>query len=523
MPKLILRLPETELSVLRPVVMSVARPLFKLLGIPGTTRVFYPTEGDDKDAQAGSLLGSGDEPDEPNYLPFGNKIVIEVSEEFNADRIAATAIHRAENFPVFRDDALDTMIKPAYSDTEITLAFKYRAADKSLADRMRNEVRMRYSDMREVFQFHAVFNWQIPAAFMAILRTIHQLRETVEPYGEDFDTYFQNNSDKRMSLLSNQSGSHQEWAISEQQGNVLGYFDFSGGMMDKASKEDEGDTWMTSFSFKFRFEKPLACVMHYPIVVHNQILPQDRRPAVTDDQNKAPARSMSLSTDAMWQFRGGKTKDNFRAANGYDLPSFDEFLPSSIVSDTKRVFTALIKINPDDKKFLINLSQLRPIKFNDVITAFMKVEAPYMNKAYSSVFCVSMYKGIDLVADVCLNVDNDLNITALTDRDLRVQNHVRLSLVVNWGWLTPRAIDSLRMNGAAALLIIQAIDPYAPLPTLTPNGTISKGDMDNIIDHFNNQTNSPLGSPPGLNGAIPGQNRIWNTVGILFIETFKDK
>lgn len=519
MPKLILPLPETELSVLRPTVMSVTRPLFKLLGIPGATRIFYPTEGDDKDAQAGSLLGS-DDVNEPNFLPFGNKIVIAVRETPNPDRLSATAIHRPENFPVFRDDALSTIIKPAYSDTEVTLDFKYRAADRQLADRMRDEVRMRYSDLREVFEFHAVFNWQIPHAYMEILRKLHELREKVEPYGENFNTYFTGHTDARMSLLSNQSGTFTQWAVSEQQGQVLGYFDFQG-VMDQATKEDDGDTWSTSFSFKFRFEKPLAVIMHYPIIVHNQIVPQAYRPSPKDDRNKPPARSMSMSTDAMWQFRGGRTLPKFQGQNGYAYPEFDEFIPGSVVSDTNRVITALIRVG-DDKKELLNLGQIGNFKFKQVILDFMVKESAYMDRAYASVFCVSLYNGIDLTSDVCLNVDSALNVRSLTDRSLREENRVRLSLVTNWSFLTPRAIESLRNNGEATIEIIKVIDPTCPIPVLMPNGGISRGDMQDVKDHLSNNTNSPPGSPPGLSGIYKGDPIIFSTVGTLFIETFKE-
>lgn len=521
MPKLILRLPETELSVLRPAVMSVARPLFKLMGIPAATRIFFPTEGVDKAPQAGSTLGGQRELEEPNLLPFSNKIVIEVREEPNPDRLGSTAIHRAENFPIIRDDALSVMIKPIYADTEVTLNFKYRAGDKALAERVRDEIRARYSDLREVFEFSTVFNWQVPAPVMALMNVIHELRENVEGYGQDFDTYWKEITDARMSQLGNQGGKQLHWAVSEQQGSVLGYFDFQG-IAEPGSKEDEGDTLTTSFSFKFRFEKPLAVAMHYPIIVHNQILPPDYRPRKEDDRTIHPARSMSLSTDALSQFRGGKTKNSFIARNGYDIPSFDEFIPGSVVPDTQRLFTALVKVNPADKKMLLDMTSLGNIKFTDLITGFMKKEAAWMNRIYNSVFCVSLYSDLDLLLDPVLVVDNDLVVRANNDRELRCQNRVRLSLVANWTFLTPRAIEAMRVNGAATIEIIKALWPwYDPLPVLLSNGAIRKDDMVKLIDHSSQYYNSPPGSPGGTNGQNNGQHIGFNTVGILFIESFK--
>lgn len=526
MPKLILRIPETELSVTRPVVMEVARKLFKQLGIHPNTQVYFPLDGIDKRAQAGSVMGST-ERDEANYLPFSQSIRIEALEEYEEDSLGATAIHRPENFPFFRDDKLGIMLKPAYSNTDVTLNFKFRAADRTIAKRWRDEVRMRYSDQREVYAHSASFHWQPPVAFMNILGELHRLRENVLPYGEDFDTYFDNGSDARLSKLVTQAGTDGTWEVSETQGDLYGYFDFTGGP-EAGSKEDDGDTWTISFSYKFRYFKPLACVMHYPLSVHNQILDQKWRPSPQDDIAKVPARSAGLSTAAFFQFRSDRPRA-FASINGYGIPAFDEFIPGSVVPETRRLFTALMQLDLNDRQALLNLTQLGKIKFTPLITNFLKVEAPYMAKTYNSVFCLSLYEEVGLHRSGLMTVDSELNVRSVNELDPRKVYHVRLALVTDWALLTPPAIDRLTENGEAALELIKVIDPRFTdnanglLPVLNGRGQITKPAIRDVIDEINKGTHNPGGGPPGANGLYNGQHVGHNTVGTIFIETFKEQ
>ena len=513
MPKLLLPIPSTELNITRPVVLEIARKLFKVLGIHPSTRIEFPMEGDDKVAQAGSTMGTT-ERDEANYLPFSQKIKIEVDEQYFGDAFSSTAVHRPEHFPVFRDDDLFVLMKPAYSNNEITISFKFRTADKTLATRWRDEVRMRHSDSRDQYVHSVSYSWEPPVAFMKILQEIHRLRENVLPYGDDFNTYYQEHADARSSVVVNQAGTQGAWTISETQGEVTGYFDFTGNP-EKGSKEGEGEAWMTAFSYKFRFEAPLACNLVYPISVHSQLLSADWRPSKSDDQNKKAARSAAKSIDALNHFRVGKTREAFAMRNGYDIPTFDEFIPGSVISETQRIFCALVNVNFDDKEDLLNLAQLGKIHFTPLLLAFLKVEAPYMAKTYNSVFTLSLYEGIDLHRSEAVTVDANLNVRSRHTIDPRKVYHVRLAIVTNWNMLTPAAIARLEQNGAAAIELIKAINPNAVLPPLTNRGNIAKPPgLDGVLlDHGN--------TAAGPNGSYTGQHVGFNTVATLFIEAHK--
>lgn len=509
MPKLIKRIPETERSVLRNVVLEVSRKLFQEIGIHPDTRIYYPGEGTDKAPQPGSTMNVVEKQLEPNTFPFSQRIKIEVDEEYEADRLGATAIHRAEHFPVFRDDALFALMKPVYSSSEITLNFKYRAADKTEAARWRDEIRVRYSDAREVYEHKASFHWEPPVAFMKVLKEIHRLREAKAGYGEDFDTYFKNHADARASKLMTQAGTDQTWEISETAGNIIGYFDFVGGP-EKGDKEGEGDAWMTAFSFKFRFEKPIACVLHYPLYVHNQVIGKEWRPSMEDTKAVPTAKSHVLSSLAYDQFRGGKTFDHWVSTNGYSLPSFDEFLPKSIVSSTMRILTALSLVKEDTPRAMFSLANLGKVKFTPRMIEFLKSEAPFMARPYFSVFTLSLYEDVDLLPGAPITIDSNLNITSVADLDVRKSYHVRLGLVTDWTLLTRDALIRLGRFGDIVLELIKVIDPYynGELPKIIGTNFIPKPELEKAIDIINR-------------GILTQGNRqgiAFNTVGTLFIE-----
>jgi len=157
MPKLVLPVPETIESVTRPVVLDVVRQLAKYTALP-EARIYFP--GDmEKDRQPGTSIS-----DDKLFNTFGStpKITIEVDEDYEAERMLTSAVYRPENLFIFRDDRLETSIKPVYSSTEITINFRGRFMDKVAATRWRDDVRARVSMERQEFLHDMTYHYLIP-------------------------------------------------------------------------------------------------------------------------------------------------------------------------------------------------------------------------------------------------------------------------------------------------------------------------------------------------------------------------
>lgn len=508
MPKLVLPLQDTPESVTRPIIFDLTRQLFKITGISPDTRIYYPGYME-KDRQPGSTIRDGEV---INTFGAGQKLTIEVEENYDQDYILSTAVLRPENPFIFRDDRIETSIKPSYANTEVTINFRYRAIDRIAALRWRDDMKTRVSMMRDEHLHDLTYHYLIPKEFVIIMHEIHRLRELVDGYGEDFDTFFKNNMTQKASLLSNFSGTHQEWGIGEKQMRVLGWFDFEGAP-EQGSREDEDDTWTIAFSYKFRYDKPVACVMQYPLVIHNQLLSSRYRPSSTAYQLEQHRRSYSHSGKGFSMFDKTRDTAQFSMQSGIAIPDFDEFLPSSVLTSTKRVFTTLVTIDPANRRFLLSLLDLgRTWSLNPLIVNFLKAEAPYLTKDYGTIFGLQLYRGADRLPDAMLTIDSDLNVTSTVDLPLRHYYHVRLSLLTDLSALSEETRARLREHGPALAAILHAIDPavWSQLgyPNLLGGKYMPKDYLNKAIDVIDRATLSKSDQ----------QIRQFNTVMTLFVD-----
>lgn len=470
MPKLFLEVPDTEASTARPITLEIIRQVVKNTGLNRNTNIVYPSELE-TDAQPGSRLNSN----EINKFPSMEKVYVDVEEDYVADRLLATAIHRPENNFIFIDHALDAYIKPTYSSTEVTVNFKYRSQDRVKARKWRDDIRNYVSMMRDVCLHTVDYHYLIPDGCLYILKEIHRLRENVEGYGEDFDTYLKNHSTQRLTQLTNLAGKQDAWGIAETQMRIQGWFDFEG-VPEQGDKANDSDAWEISFSYKFRYDKALACSMHYPLMIHNQPLGKKFRHTKPPYELEQQQRSYSLSVWHLSHFEKNSRNPASSAITGLAIPDIDDFIPSQVLPSSMRVLTALVKIKPEDKRTLLDFKALGKYKLQDVFLDFlMNSEAPYVTQPYESIINVSAYRNINMIPHRFVQVDNTGVVSITDDLELREYHHVRLSLITDLSSLSKAALDRLRENGCAFRLIMMVINSALAQKGLLPISMCTSG------------------------------------------------
>lgn len=457
MPNISIVVPEVQQSVLRPVVLDIVRQLEAITKIPKDSVILFPGELN-KMYQPGSGIQESDT-DRTQFLT--NDIVqIEVEEDFHKDSVLSTAVSRQEQLPVFCDDQIGVTIKPVYVTTEISINFKFRSKSKTTIQRWRDDIRMRTSMARDINLHQITYHYLIPGEMQNILYEIHKLRETVEPYGEEFGDYLINNSSTRLTQVSNQSGSIAELGISETQMRIVGYFDFEG-YPDKPEHEEENDTWVGTFAYKLTYEKPVACNMSYPVMIHNQILSTKFRPAKQDTYNlDNHLQSYSLSINAFNYFEAQNQIESYVDLNAaITIPDFDEFIPEDIIPGTVNIFNALCQLTSTDKKTLINLTELGDITLDrDIIDFLLQSEWPFIYKTYQSILQVNIYRSMTLMSQEFCTVKSNLDICATNDLNIRQNHRVRFSVVCDLSLLNPDALARLKKFPKALVKILKAVN-----------------------------------------------------------------
>lgn len=457
MPNISIVVPEVQQSVLRPIVLDIVRQIETITKISKDCAILFPGEFN-KLAQPGSGVQEANT-DRSQFL--NNDIVqIEVEEDYHKDSVLTTAVTRQEQLPVFCDDALGVFIKPVYVTTEISINFKFRSKSKTSIQRWRDDIRMRTSMARDVNLHQVTYSYLLPHELIGVLKEIHRLRESVEPYGEDFPSYLTNYGSTRITELSSLSGETRELGISETQMRIVGYFDFEG-YPDKPEQEEDTATWVGTFAYKLSYEKPIACNMQYPVMIHNQILSNQFRPKVSDTYDlDNHLQSYSLSINAFNYFEAQNQIDKYvNTKANIVIPDFDEFLPSDIIHGSVSVFSALCQLSLTDKKTLINLRELATIALDaDILEFIEKSEYPYIGKLYQSILQISIYRSTTCAQQEIVLVKSNLDVCSTIDLDIKVNHRIRFSIITDLNLLNPEALNRLKKFPKALVKIINSIN-----------------------------------------------------------------
>lgn len=502
MPIINIALSDTLETIERPIIFDIIRRIEDLTGISSKTQIRFYGEGTQTAPQWNSTLNK--DKDLNNLYPLIDNIFIEVEENYDANRMLSMAVESLENPLIFNDEALGIYIKPVRSPTDVTITFKYRARDRNVAMRWRNEVRTKTAKNREINMHNISYSYHLPEPYLDILSSIWNLRNNIAGYGDTFESWFYKHMTNKITVVSNLAGKQEILAIAEKQVGIQGLFDFEG-VPDKPEKDGDVNMWTISFTYKFKYDKPINTVFNYPIVIHQQLLEERYRfqahPYCLQEQWK----QYSLSGKDFAYFNADNQTVRSIANRGLDIPAFDTFYPQTVLTSTLRVFTVLTNISPSNRTSLFNLADLGDFNLDaDILNFLRSSEYQYCTLTYQSIFQLNLYEDIYLQYGTILSVDADLNVIATAPLDLRKTYHVRLSIVSDISLLSLAAIARLKESPFAMAKIVAAINQSLPCV-----GGSSKLNSLNLTD---------LGLL-GLPGGIPPNTFGASTVQTLFVTT----
>jgi hypothetical protein len=449
MPNIVCPINDTFFTIERPVTFKIVRELLDITRISNKTPISFAGP-EEKMGQQGSTV----EPNQAeNRWAYDERVFIEVQEEYDLESLGSTATTRIE-YPAFmNDEFLGVYMRPIYSKTKLSISFKYRARDKNQADKWRNDIRTRTSQMRDVNLHEIVYHFRIPEAMLNILKEIYKMRENVAGYGQTYNDYFTSKCLRNVGLITNQGMTDGVWAVNEKQIRIAGFFDFTGAP-EKSEKEGDNDTWTTSFTYNVMYMKPLECNMRYPLVVHNQLIGSDYRPQAPDYRIEDQPADRTLSGEWLKKFESDTRVLSARGDTGIVLPSFDDFVPKSVLISTVRVFTAAVLLDPTRPRYLFNLGDLGDYQLHPLIIDFLKSgEYTYLGKDYQSVLSLTLYRNVTQQDTDSLFVDANLDVWSASDLDLRLQYHVRLGLMTNFNYIRTNGLQRLQSKPVAGLIV----------------------------------------------------------------------
>ena len=516
MPNISLVIPEVDQTIFRPIIVDIVKQIQHITYIPDNTKILFPSENE-RVLNPGSAI-SDTQQDRTQFLS-NNYVEITVEEDHRKDALSSTANKQAEHLPIFHDEKIGVFVKPVYSTVDVVISFKFRAASWSAAKRWRDDIRMRTSMGRDINLHDITYHYNVPGDILTIIKEIHKLRENVAPYNEDFRHYFDTNSTDRATVVANQSGEFYQFAIAEKQMRIVGMFDFEG-FPDKGEKDNQNQSTVTTFNYKFSYEKPIGCNIKYPIMVHNQLLPVNLL-GMPDSYNlDNHNQSFSLSFGALNAFESQLQHKHISArADNIVIPPHDEFMPRPIIPGSVSIISVLCEILPEQPKLLVNLRELGDIYLDEDILDFIStIEHSYITQPYKSIFLLSLYNSNNLNEHTSVSVSPQLDVVASRDLDLRDLNRIRLSLIADVDFVTPAALTRLKSHPRAlykvALALAESLRNNPGFKDLGNKPTLTEADIRRFINNPNDKFNNYYKLPDNNNngGNKPGNGTYYPPV-----------
>ena len=356
MPNVYITLPNVDESVFRPIVADLAKQIQSFTNLNFVEDIRFLNYNNNIQTPS-----KGIDNENSRYASFSgqNRIWIEAEEDYNQDGWSSSVIEKDEHWPLFFDSKLDVFIAPILVPSNLTLKIKFSTNSRDEARRWRDDITMRLAVLRDGHQHKLTFNLNLPVSIWELLESVWVNREAVKGYGQPLDEYIKEFSDSDLTIVSNSQGQHRTFAFRRILNRVNGHFEVSP-LPDKPSYDEGSGAWVCNIDYKITYDRPVGCRVRYPIVVHNQFLPDKfiswnvEPPAPTDLPKK-----LSISMHAFSQFES-------YAINGYNasqdafiqIPNIDDFVPVVAPVGTVTVVLALIKLKTEEPQILMNLAEL---------------------------------------------------------------------------------------------------------------------------------------------------------------------
>lgn len=458
MPRIKEPLQITHDNISRPVAMSIARDVVKLLHLPDDTPVMMANEFDTLN--------------QPN-IPGISQVGQDAADFESRQRVRVVAKERPvhqytlnenirsnEEPPFFEDRALGVSLRPIYIRTEITLEFKYTAATRQQAIAWRDGFSADRGEERESIQHQVAYKIPLPEWFWDLMGHIHELREKTAGYGQSFPDYI--DSITRCNMIPLGAVDHDQGklilAIDESQVQVQGWFEFD--EVPEETKVDGNSTWEVQFTYKAIYARPRHFYIVYPLMVHQSHIGKrwykaSPRFSVEEVRKNGPIGIRAL--DAL----DGNVDSLPPYMDGFRYPLHDEWIPghNNVPPRTIPAATWMIKLSPKDPQDIISLRELPYVRLTKEVDDYFVAIHKTLHKTSGGSCVVTLYQNNVPMADSLITIDEHLNVRSTVPLDLRQAYHLRILFPVNYPTFAPAAIDQMATHHLATLQIFQSILP----------------------------------------------------------------
>lgn len=451
MPTLRIGTPAIHETIIRPTTVAITDQVIEFLRLKKTIEdIRYVTHSGDV-----RMPSSGIGERANDYASFSgtNRAWVEVEEEMDEGMWATSRPDKLDTQPLFVDSALGVSLRPFMTSTTTTLKFRFTSHNRDTLVQTRNHLSSRIASLEDGIQHTVQFAIGIHEVILRLLNDIWAKRETKAGYGEDFIPYVKAHSSSSLTTVSEASGDKLSMVFQRTMGRVNGYFVVAP-IPNKPAYQETGSIWEWELEYKVVYDVPTQMFVTYPIMVHNQYINPIFLSHVQKKRDIRDRHSeLSLTQVSTHLVEFGRAEGNNLVQDRFiRIPHFDDFEPEITLRNSATIVMALLSIDSDNSKPLLNLTEMGDVYLEPaVLEFFRRGEHRFITKPFQSFFALSLYEGDSLQEPETLVCDENLNVFSTRSLDPRKVYHFRLSLIADFlsvedvavtrTWRYPEVID----------------------------------------------------------------------------------
>lgn len=455
MPRITLPLTTSYENITRPVAMSIARDVMRICNIHQDTPLYIPGEFEQVN-QPGTAMGQSDE----MRWQSETRIYGTVTDIIKNDAVMQAVVRQNEQPPFLEDRQLGISVRPVYIPSDLTISFRHTFSTRQEAIRWRDEMAVRRAENRTSMSHEIQYDIPISDGVLSTLGHLHELRENIAGYGQDFTNWFRSMRRAMFVMIGTQDGREDTLTmmVRQKQVHITGYFDFSD--IPQEAKVDGNSTWEVQFSYRLQYDRCTHLYFAYPLVVHQQHIGEaffDSSPRFgVEEVNKNGSIGIT-ALDHMNEYVNSFPPP----MGGLRVPYYDEWIPpkSQQPTYTVPVVSWMIVLDPEDPQNILDLTDLPDMQWAlQVDTLFRLFPGKLTVRGQSPVLFTLFCDDVAMDQSI-LKIDESLHVRTTRTLDMRRSYHLRMSFVTNYSLLTPDAVNDMKRNAMATLLIFQTVWP----------------------------------------------------------------
>ena len=370
---------------------------------------------------------------EVSYVMDKSQVPWPVDTPYTTTAYGIRSASKGNHTPLFIDDKAGILIEHHTVACALEMRFILTFVTFDEVSKAFDTIQSKYKGSLIQTPFHLSFSYPVSVGMLKFLIAAYEAKtdyqsKTLLDYINDMKKT-QISFDVRKSQLTDPNAD-KELLIRCQELNCLAQLTMDQKEPDVNLIDNLPDTYSISFTMVLQFGRPTLVAIHTPISIDNTVLPYGLFENIVTNFHYSPDVGGTYQ-DLMCNEFMRRSYGNYSVAQQIiRLPVYDDWF---VVDDQYRYFEyrpfLIAHFTLDGPSTTINLRQLDDVKLHPIVQSIM-LETGNRIFNYGGLFTVGVYAGNLRLGPELLSLDDDLNLTILSNRNDKVY-HLVLSETTN--------------------------------------------------------------------------------------------